>query len=60
MEYPQSETGEMLLDASTIPKGDDEARDELTGDVIHYGWMPHNASFGFLDIARPTLGQIHF
>jgi hypothetical protein len=25
-----------------------------------YGWMPHNASFGFLDIARPTLGQIHF
>ena len=25
-----------------------------------YGWMPHNASFGFLDIARPTLGQIRF
>jgi hypothetical protein len=25
-----------------------------------YGWMPHNASFGFLDIARPTLGKIHF
>jgi hypothetical protein len=25
-----------------------------------YGWMPHNAGFGFLDKARPTLGQIHF
>jgi hypothetical protein len=25
-----------------------------------YGWMPHNAGFGFLDIARATLGQIHF
>jgi hypothetical protein len=25
-----------------------------------YGWMPHNASFGFLDIARAALGQIHF
>ena len=25
-----------------------------------YGWIPHNASFGFLDIARPTLGKIHF
>jgi hypothetical protein len=21
-----------------------------------YGWMPHNAGFGFLDIARPALG----
>jgi hypothetical protein len=21
-----------------------------------YGWIPHNAGFGFLDIARPTLG----
>jgi hypothetical protein len=27
---------------------------------ISYGWMPHNAGFGFLDIARPTLGQIYF
>ena len=25
-----------------------------------YGWIPHKAGFGFLDIARPTLGQIHF
>jgi hypothetical protein len=25
-----------------------------------YGWIPHNASFGFLEIAGPTLGQIHF
>jgi hypothetical protein len=25
-----------------------------------YGWIPHNAGFGFLDIARPTLGQIYF
>ena len=28
--------------------------------ALIYGWIPHNASFGFLDIARPTLGQIHF
>jgi hypothetical protein len=26
----------------------------------HYGWMPHNASFGFLDIPSAALGQIHF
>jgi hypothetical protein len=26
----------------------------------NYGWIPHNASFDFLDIARPTLGQICF
>jgi hypothetical protein len=25
-----------------------------------YGWMPHNAGFGFLEIAQPALGQIHF
>ena len=25
-----------------------------------YGWMPHNASFGFLDRPPATLGQIHF
>jgi hypothetical protein len=25
-----------------------------------YGWIPHNASFGFLDKARAKLGQIHF
>jgi hypothetical protein len=25
-----------------------------------YGWMPHNASFGFLDRPRGVLGQIHF
>ena len=35
-EYPQSEAGEILLDASAIPKDDDEARAEFTGDVIHY------------------------
>ena len=35
-EYPQSEAGEILLDASAIPKDDDEARDELTGEVSHY------------------------
>ena len=29
-EYPQSGAGEILLDASTTPKDDDEARDELT------------------------------
>jgi hypothetical protein len=30
--------------------------------LVDYGWMPHNASFGFLDMPRPTLGQIqiHF
>jgi hypothetical protein len=29
--------------------------------VIHfYGWMPHNAGFGFLDLTPATLGQIHF
>ena len=36
MEYTQSETGEILLDASTIPQDDDEARDEFTGGAIHY------------------------
>jgi hypothetical protein len=25
-----------------------------------YGWMPHNASFGFLDMPRPALGRIYF
>jgi hypothetical protein len=25
-----------------------------------YGWMPHNAGFGFLDLTPATLGQIHF
>jgi hypothetical protein len=25
-----------------------------------YGWIPHNASFGFLDWPRGVLGQIHF
>jgi hypothetical protein len=25
-----------------------------------YGWMPHNAGFGFLDIPSAALGQIHF
>jgi hypothetical protein len=25
-----------------------------------YGWIPHNAGFGFLDKARAKLGQIHF
>jgi hypothetical protein len=27
---------------------------------FRYGWMPHNVSFGFLDIANAALGQIHF
>jgi hypothetical protein len=35
-------------------------RSEELVDVWTYGWMPHNAGFGFLDIAGPTLGQIHF
>jgi hypothetical protein len=26
----------------------------------HYGWMPHNAGFGFLDMPRPALGRIYF
>ena len=26
----------------------------------NYRWMPHNASFGFLDRSRAILGQIHF
>jgi hypothetical protein len=25
-----------------------------------YGWIPHNASFGFLDRPHGVLGQIHF
>jgi hypothetical protein len=25
-----------------------------------YGWIPHNAGFGFLDRPRGVLGQIHF
>jgi hypothetical protein len=25
-----------------------------------YGWIPHNAGFGFLDIPSAALGQIHF
>jgi hypothetical protein len=29
-------------------------------DEAAYGWMPHNASFGFLDIPSAALGQIHF
>jgi hypothetical protein len=32
----------------------------LSGPLLYDGWMPHNASFGFLDIAGATLGQIHF
>jgi hypothetical protein len=37
---------------------------EMAIESLHglpdYGWMPHNAGFGFLDIARATRGQIHF
>jgi hypothetical protein len=25
-----------------------------------YGWIPHNSSFGFLNLTPATLGQIHF
>jgi hypothetical protein len=32
---PKSEAGESLSDASTITRDDDEARDAITGDVIH-------------------------
>jgi hypothetical protein len=32
----------------------------LSLEITTYGWIPHNAGFGFLDIAGPTLGQIHF
>jgi hypothetical protein len=32
--------------------------DIMSGVV--YGWMPHNASFGFLDLTPAALGQIHF
>jgi hypothetical protein len=28
--------------------------------IPYYGWMPHNAGFGFLDRPRGVLGQIHF
>jgi hypothetical protein len=28
----------------------------LQGGKEKYGWIPHNSSFGFLDIVRPTLG----
>jgi hypothetical protein len=28
--------------------------------LFPYGWMPHNAGFGFLDRPRGVLGQIHF
>jgi hypothetical protein len=31
----------------------------LCADIC-YRWMPHNASFGFLDIAGPALGRIYF
>jgi hypothetical protein len=34
-----------------------EGRDRSVGTNC---WIPHNASFGFLDMPRPTLGQIHF
>jgi hypothetical protein len=27
---------------------------------VKYGWIPHNAGFGFLDIPSAALGQIHF
>jgi hypothetical protein len=32
---------------------------ELT-EQSEYGWIPHNAGFGFLDLTPATLGQIHF
>jgi hypothetical protein len=33
-QYPQSEAGENLSDAPAIPKGDKDARDALTGEII--------------------------
>jgi hypothetical protein len=33
---------------------------EPGNEVGEYGWMPHNAGFGFLDWPRGVLGQIHF
>jgi hypothetical protein len=29
---------------------------ELVALEFAYGWIPHNAGFGFLDMARPVLG----
>jgi hypothetical protein len=29
---------------------------EVANLILKYGWMPHNASFGFLDIAGAALG----
>jgi hypothetical protein len=28
----------------------------VSGQGFTYGWMPHNASFGFLDLTPATLG----
>jgi hypothetical protein len=28
--------------------------------TVSYGWIPHNAGFGFLDITPATLGRIYF
>jgi hypothetical protein len=37
-----------------------QIRNKIITGGTGYGWIPHNAGFGFLDIAGPTLGQNHF
>jgi hypothetical protein len=41
-----------------------QALSQNPGDAMRlffaYRWIAHNASFGFLDMPRPALGQIHF
>jgi hypothetical protein len=34
--------------------------EDLTEGDLNYGWIPHNAGFGFLDRPRGVLGQIYF
>jgi hypothetical protein len=50
--------------AGTEKSSDDPIMRMLRNTLLNgkgkYGWIPHNAGFGFLDIARATLGQIHF
>ena len=52
-----------IEDTPQVPLLGDDASGFKFGEVKpakkmpkHYGWIPHNSSFGFLDIARATLG----
>jgi hypothetical protein len=50
---------EARLPARFVIASDDESDGGYKCEM-KYGWMPHNASFGFLDLTPAKLGQIHF